>query len=294
MDKMIKALALNDEVRVYISSTTVLTNEAINRHDLWPSTASLLGKTMTVGLMMGGMLKNNEALTIKLNGNGPVGNVVCDSNAKGEVRGYVDHPHVHFDRKGSLDEVTTLGVDGFLDVIKDLNLKKPFTSSVPLQTGDLAQEFTYYFTLSEQTPSLVSLGCKMNPENTCDVCGGIIIQLMPFASEETISFIESKVSLLSKMSSLLLENSLDDILKMIFENNYHIIETMDVCFKCPCSKEHFAGGILTLGQEEIKDLIDTKGEAEVICHYCGNQYLFNKKDLEEIYEESKKWKKNTL
>src|SRR5690554_5566969 len=167
MNNLIKALTCGGRVRVYITNTTDVVNEAIRLHDLWPSAASVLGKTMTVALMMGAMLKGEEALTIKIDGNGPIGNVIVDSDSKGNVRGYVDHPHVHFSRKATLDDVTTLGYNGYIDVIKDLKLKDLYSSTIPLETGDLAKDFTYYFAKSEQTPSVVALGTIMNEDNTC-------------------------------------------------------------------------------------------------------------------------------
>lgn len=292
MDKLIKALALNKNVRVYIAKTTSLVNEAIVRHDLWPSTASLLGKSLTIAAMMGAMLKEKEGLTFKINGSGPCGNIVVDANSLAHVRGYVDKPHVHFSYKNSLDEATTLGCNGYLDVIKDLGLKEPFTSTTELQTGDLAQEFTYYFLTSEQTPSCVGLGCEMDVDNKCKICGGIIIQLLPNCEEKYISYIEGKLDIISKMTQLLSDNSLNEILKLLFNDDFEILDEIEPMFKCPCSKEGFSRGILTLGSDEIEDIIKTKGEAEIVCHYCNNQYLFNKEELEKLYKESLKWKKN--
>lgn len=292
MDYLIKALARNKRIRTYIVRTTDVVNEAINRHDLWPSAASVLGKTLTIALMMGAMLKNDEALTIKINGNGPIGNVVADSNAKGIVKGYVDRPHVHFSRHDSLDDINTLGYNGYIDVIKDLKMKNLYSSTVPIQTGDLAKDFTYYFATSEQTPTLTSLGIIINEDNTARICGGIIIQLMPDAIEEDIEFLEYRTSLLSKFSAVLNDyKDLEQILQLIFGDDYEIVDSHKVFFNCDCSKEKFSRGIATLGKKEIKDIIDTDGQAEVICHYCREQYLFSKEDLETIEKESKReWK----
>lgn len=287
-DILIKALALNERVRVYVLRNTETLNEAIRRHDLWPSAASVLGKTMAIGLMMGAMLKGDEALTIKIDGNGPVGTVCVDSNSKGEVRGYLERSHVNFTNKYGLDDVTTLGYNGYIDVIKDLKLKDLFTSTIPLQTGDLAKDFTYYFTVSEQTPSVCSLGCKIDVNNTALVCGGIIIQLLPNATESEIVKIESRLDKLKNMSELLLNNlDLTKILELVFDKDYEVLEKMNVSFSCPCSKEHFKDGLAALGKEELKDMIEKDGKAEVVCHYCGNRYNFTKEELEEIMKRSK-------
>ncbi len=287
-DTLLKALALESRVRVYIINSTSVTNEAIKRHDLWPSAASVLGKTMAIGLMMGAMLKGEEALTIKIDGNGPIGTVCVDAYPNGTVRGYVERNHVHFTNKEGLDDVYTLGYNGYIDVIKDLKLKDLFTSTIPLQTGDLAKDFTYYFMKSEQTPSLVSLGSLFDVDNTCKVCGGIIIQLLPNATEEDITYIENKINILSKMSDLLLKyTDLEDILKLIFDNNYSILEKKDVCFKCPCSKENFAKGLATLPKKDLEDIINKDKKAEVVCHYCNEKYTFSLEELEEILKGAK-------
>jgi len=288
MDHLIKALARDKRVRVYIINSTNTLNTAINKHDLWPSAASVLGKTMTIGLIMGAMLKGQEATTIKIDGNGPIGSVIVDTNAKGHVRGYVNNPHVHFSKKSSLDDITTLGNNGYIDVIKDLKMKDLYSSTIPIQTGDLAKDFTYYFAHSEQTPSLTSLGVIMKEDNTADVCGGLVVQLMPDAKEEDIVFLESKTSLLSKFSQLLTEYNIEEILKLLFEDDYTILENMPVEFYCDCNRSKFQRGIASLGKEEIQDIIDTVGHAEVVCHYCKEQYVYNEQDLKDIKKGLKK------
>ncbi len=280
-DYLIKALALNERVRVYIVRNTDVANTARIKHDLWPSAASVLGKTMAIGLMMGAMLKGDEALTIKIDGNGPIGTVVVDANDLGEVRGYTERSHVNFTNKFGLDDVSTLGYNGYIDVIKDLHLKDLFTSTIPLQTGDLAKDFTYYFTVSEQTPSVCSLGAKVDTDNKVLVCGGLIIQLLPNAIEDDIVYIESKLDLLKNMSKLLLDyKDLEDILKLVFDKDYIVLQKQDVCFKCNCSKEHFLEGLATLPKKDIEEMIEKDGGAEVVCHYCANRYNYTKEELE--------------
>lgn len=283
MDYLLKALALSERVRVYVTRTTEMTNDAIAKHDLWPSAASVLGKTMTIGAMMGAMLKGEEALTIKIDGNGPVGVVTVDANAKCEVRGYVESPHVHFSKQNKIDDVYTLGYNGYIDVIKDLKLKDLFTSSIPLETGDLAKDFTYYFTCSEQVPSAISLGSSFDVDNRCTVCGGIIIQLLPNALEEDIEFIEKRLDLLSNMSTLLTQyENLEEIIKLVFEEDYVILEKVNVKFHCPCTKNNITGIIMTLGQEQLQEILDTDKKAEVICHYCNTHYTYDEDDLKEL------------
>ena len=295
MGILIKALALNERVRVFLVNSVDITNEAIKRHDLWPSAASVLGKAMTIGIMMGAMLKGEEALTIKIDGNGPIGNVVADADAKGNVRGYVGREHVHFDNKQTIDDVTTLGYNGYIEVIKDLKLKDFFISTIPIQTGDLAKDFTYYFTTSEQTPSLISLGSYFTTDGFAQVFGGILIQLLPDALEEDIDFLESRIKLLSSFSKLLMEYpNQEEILKLIFKDDYHIIETKEIQFKCNCSKEKFAGGIASLGKEEINEMITKDHKAEVICHYCKEVYRYTEEELNKILVHAKGKNKNEI
>ena len=288
MDYLLKALVLNETARVYVLRSTDITNETIRRHDLWPSAASVLSKAMSVGLIMGAMLKGEQALTIKIDGNGPIGQVVVDANANGDVRGYVTRGHISFRKDdGSLADNVALGYNGYIDVIKDLKMKELFTSSIQIATGDIAKDFTYYFMESEQTPSVISLGTKFDVDNTCIVSGGIIIQLLPNATEETIVAIEEKLDLLSKFSETLIENSdLEDILKIVFGTNYKVLETKNVRFKCTCSEEKFKGGLVSLGKKELQEIIEKDGKAEVVCHYCNERYTFSKEQLIALIKEA--------
>lgn len=284
MDKMIKALGLNEQVKIYIVSTTSITNEAINKHDLWPSAASVLGKSMTIGLLMGGTLKQDQALTIKIDGNGPIGQVVVDANGHGEVRGYCTNPHITFSNKGKIDEITTLGVNGYIDVIKDLHMNDLFTSSTEIITGDLAKDFTYYLMSSEQVPSAILLGSKFDVDNTCKVCGGMMIQLLPNASEETISYLENVLKDNIEFSSLLENNDLEAIIKYFFKDDYKILEELDCKFNCPCSHDRFKQSLIRLGKKELKEMIDENKDIEVVCHYCNSKYNFIIDELKEMYE----------
>lgn len=286
MDYLIKALALDEQIRVYLVNNNGVVDEAIKRHDLWPSAASVLGKTLTMGLMMGAMLKNDEALTIKINGNGPIGNVIVDANAKGIVKGYVGNNHVNILGKDGFNDQMVIGSDGFLDVIKDLKLKDFFTSTISL-TGDLAQDFTYYFMESEQTPSAVYLGIKIDVDNLTKVSGGIIFQLMPQTSDETITKLEQILTKITSISDFLSQYSLEEILKILFDNDYHILDTLDVKFECHCSKDSFAKALLTLPTKDLKEILTVDHKIETVCHYCGEKYYFDENELTKIIEERK-------
>ncbi len=285
-DKCIKALALNETVRVYLLENTNTVNEAIVRHNLWPSASSVLGKTLSIGQMMGLMLKGNEALTIKIKGNGSLGKVIVDCNSKGEARGYVDKPNVNFvNNCGGLNDYYAIGNEGIIEVIKDLKMKDLFTSSINL-TGNIASDFTYYFYESEQTPSIVSLGILINEDNTCDISGGIIIQLLPNATEKEISYLESKANLLNDFSNSLNNKSFEEILKMIFDDNYEILDEYNVKFKCTCSKESFSRSLLTLGSKTLTEIKEQDHKIDATCYYCNKEYHFNEEEIQALIEET--------
>src|SRR3954454_6266965 len=195
-DYMIKALGYDGQVRAYAVSTTETVNEAQRRHYTWPTASAALGRAMTATVMMGAMLSNEDKLTVKIEGGGPIGHILVDSNAKGEVRGYVSNPQVHFDlnEHGKLDVKKAVGTDGTLSVVKDIGLRDFFTGQVPIVSGELGEDFTYYFSSSEQTPSAVGVGVLVNPDNSILAAGGFIIQLMPGTEDEAITEIEKQLS----------------------------------------------------------------------------------------------------
>lgn len=283
MDYLMKALVLNQEARVYIVSNTETVNEAVSRHNLWPGATSVLGKTLTIGQIMGCMLKGEEALTIKINGgNGQLGNIIVDANSKGEVRGYVDNPSVSIvNNAGGMNDYYAIGTEGMIDIIKDLKLKDLFTSSV-ICTGDLANDFTYYFYESEQTNSVVYLGMLIDVDNRCKLSGGMVIQLLPNATEDTISYLENIIKKYPSFNELLEKYSLEEILKLFFTEDYEILETKEVCFKCHCSKESFSKALLTLGKKDLEEIISEDHHIETVCHYCGEKYDFSEDEIKEI------------
>src|SRR5699024_9360456 len=183
-------------VRAYAVVTTHTIQEAQRRQDTWATTTAALGRTITITAMMGAMLKGEDSLTVKIEGNGPIHAIIGDGNAKGEVRGYVTNPHVDFstDEKGKLDVRRAVGEEGNLSVVKDLGLKEYFTGQVPIVSGEISEDFTYYFATSEQVPSAVGAGVLVNPDHSVRAAGGFIIQLMPGASDELIDQLESKIN----------------------------------------------------------------------------------------------------
>lgn len=290
-DYLVKALAYNNQVRAYAVKSTESVGEAVRRHYTWPTASAALGRAMSAGVMMGAMLKGEEKLTIKIEGNGPIGPILVDSNSKGEVRGFVTNPQVHFDlnEKGKLDVRRAVGNEGTLTVVKDLGLREHFSGQVPIVSGELGEDFTYYFVTSEQTPSSVGVGVLVNPDNSILASGGFIIQLLPGTEENVIVEIEKKLQATEPISKLIQKGlSPEEILENILgKENVKVLETMPVQFKCNCSKERFGAAIISLGKDEIKEMIDEDGKAEAQCHFCNEKYQFSKEELEELLEEAK-------
>jgi molecular chaperone Hsp33 len=285
-DYLVKALAYDGQVRAYAVRTTETVGEAQRRHQTWPTASAALGRAMTAGVMMGAMLKGDSKLTVKIEGGGPIGTILVDSNAKGEVRGYVTNPHVHFDlnQYGKLDVARAVGTNGTLTVVKDLGLRDFFTGQVPIVSGELGEDFTYYFVSSEQTPSSVGVGVLVNPDNTILAAGGFILQLMPGTEEKTIDEIEQRLKSIPPVSKMI-EKGLtpEEVLEEVLgKGNVKVLETLPVAFVCRCSRERIADAIISLGPKEIQAIIEEEGHAEASCHFCNETYHFTKEDLEEL------------
>lgn len=229
-------------------------------------------------------MKGNESITVQIKGNGPIGHIVADANASGEVRGYVENPAVDLplNERGKLDVAGAVGTDGFLYVIKDLGMKEPYRGSVPIVSGELGEDFTYYFAKSEQTPSAVGVGVLVDVDCSVKAAGGFIIQLMPGLSDEEISFFESRLSNLAPVSALIDEGKdLEFILREIL-GDIHVLEKTGVYFRCKCSRERVEKMLISLGEAEIRNMIEQDGKAEIVCHFCNESYRFNEEQLLEI------------
>lgn len=291
-DYVVKALAYDGQVRAYAAASTETVNEAQSRHHTWPTASAALGRAMTAGVMMGTMLKGEEKLTIKVEGNGPLGPIIIDANAKGHVRGYVANPQIHFDLNelGKLDVRRAVGTSGTLTVVKDIGLRDHFSGQVPLVSGELGEDFTYYFATSEQTPSSVGVGVLVNPDNSILAAGGFIIQLMPGTDEEIISELEERLRQTPPVSKLIQQGLTPEelLFRLIGKEHVKILEKLPIQFECNCSKERFARAIISLGKEEIQDMIEEDGKADTQCHFCNAEYHFTKADLEDILHEATK------
>ncbi|ACK96742.1 redox-regulated molecular chaperone Hsp33 [Bacillus thuringiensis] len=287
-DYLVKALAFDGEVRAYSVRTTNTVSEAQRRHDTWRTASAALGRSLTAGTMMGAMLKGDQKLTIKVEGNGPIGPILVDAHANGDVRGYVTNPHVDFEgtEQGKLRVYQAVGTEGFVTVIKDIGMREPFIGQSPIVSGELGEDFTYYFAVSEQTPSSVGVGVLVNGDDSVLAAGGFILQIMPGAQEETISFIEDRLQKIPPVSTLIERGlSPEELLYAVLgEDKVKVLETMDVQFNCTCSRERIESVLISLGKTELEQIREEEEETEVHCHFCNERYKFSKEDITNLIE----------
>jgi len=288
-DYIVKALAFDGDIRAYAAVTTNAVQEAQTRHYTWPTASAALGRTMTATAMMGAMLKGEQKLTVTVDGHGPIGRIVADADAKGDIRGYVTNPQTHFplNEQGKLDVRRAVGTDGTLTVVKDVGLKDYFSGSSPIVSGELGDDFTYYYATSEQVPSSVGLGVLVNPDNSIKAAGGFIIQVMPNAKEETIDKVEKAIGNMTPVSKLIDQGlSPEELLTEILgKENVKFLETVPVKFECNCSHEKFLNAIKGLGEAEIQVMIDEDHGAEAECHFCRAKYQYSEAELKGLIEE---------
>ncbi|MDP4099200.1 Hsp33 family molecular chaperone HslO [Paenibacillus sp. P96] len=287
-DRLIRGIAMEGRVRAFAIRTTELVEELRRRHDTYPTATAAMGRTLTAAAMMGAMLKGEEKLTVQVKGDGPIGQIVADANAKGEVRGYVTEPHVHLpsNSMGKLDVAGAVGTSGFIHITKDLGLKEPYRGSIPIISGELGEDFTYYFAKSEQTPSAVGLGVLVDTDNSVIVAGGFILQLLPGLSDDEITAIENAVGAIPPVTSLLEQGlDLEEMLRWMLPD-VQIMDSIDIRFQCQCSEERVEKTLISLGQQELEQLIAEDEEVEVICHFCNEAYRFNKDHLQRLLDQA--------
>ncbi|QKS69660.1 Hsp33 family molecular chaperone HslO [Paenalkalicoccus suaedae] len=288
-DYLVKSLAYNDTVRIYAMRSTEMVREVSALHDTWRTVTAALGRAITAGTMMGSMLKGDEKLTIKIEGSGPASPIIIDANAKGKARGYVSNPHVDPERhsNGKLNVAAAVGQEGSISVVKDLGMRDHFTGSIPIVSGELGEDFTYYFATSEQTPSSVGLGVVVGEGDKVLAAGGFILQMMPGATDEIIDQIEARLNDMPPVSQLISEGKTpEEIIETLAgADNYRILEKMDTEFECQCSRERIQNALFGLEEQDLKEMIAEDKGAETTCQFCNQTYQFSEEDLEAILTE---------
>lgn len=286
-DKIIKFLAYDGKVSVICANTTDMVEKARMTHDLSPLATAALGRTITMAAIMGTEFKNlHDKLTIQIKGSGPIGMMIAVANNLPTVKAFVSNPHVDLplNDMGKLDVGSAVGEEGYINIIKDIGLKEPYVGISPLVSGEIAEDFANYFMNSEQRESAVALGVLVD-KNGVKSSGGYLIQLMPGSTEEEIFKIEQSVFKAGAISKMLDQNlSLEEIAKRITgDKNIQIVDdAITPKYECDCSKETMTEGLMTVGKDELKDIIEKEGRAELVCHFCNKKYEFNKDELEEI------------
>ena len=285
-DYIVRATAANAQIRAFAANTKEMVEEARRIHNTSPVVTAALGRLLTGGAMMGAMQKGEEdLLTLQVSGDGPLKGMTVTADARGNVKGYAIEPQVMLppSKAGKLDVGGAVG-KGSLRVIKDMGLKEPYVGQTVLQTGEIAEDLTYYFATSEQVPSSVGLGVLMEKDNTVKQAGGFILQLMPFAEEEVIAKLEQNLSDFTSVTRVLDEGKTpEEMLGLLLSGlDLEITDTRPAAFCCNCSRERVERAIISIGRKEIREMIEEQKPISVNCHFCNREYRFSPAQLKEL------------
>ncbi len=287
-DYIICATAADNKIRAFFATTKETTNKAFEIHKTSPVVSAAFGRMLTAGAIIGSMLKNDDdIITLVIKGGGPMKGVVVTSDKKARVKGYVYENIVDIPLKenGKLDVSGAIG-EGILNVIKDIGLKEPYVGQIPLVSGEIAEDLTYYFSKSEQIPSAVALGVLVDRDYTIKQCGGFIIQLMPGADDKIIDTLEKKIYNFPQLTTLLEEGkSPQDIMDMLLGDfGYKVFDTIPVTYACNCSKKRVEKALISIGRDELTKILEEDEKATLHCHFCKKDYFFGKADIKEILQ----------
>ena len=285
-DYIVRATAAEETVRAFAIRSTELTAEAREIHHTFPVVTAALGRLLSAGAMMGSMMKGEkDKLTLQMKGDGPIAQMTVTADSHGNVKGFAANPSVNIPlkRAGKLDVGGAVG-KGFLTVIMDLGLKEPYNGQVEIQTGEIGDDLAYYFTVSEQTPSVVGLGVKVDNDSSVKHAGGFILQVMPDAAEETIEALEAKVAAAEPVTTMMDKGmSPEDILEYYLGDlGLKIMEKQPVRYYCGCSREKVAGALATISTDDLKEMINDGEEIEVKCYFCNSAYKFSTEELKDM------------
>lgn len=273
-------------MRAFAATTRTLVETARRMHETSPIATAALGRLLTAGAMMGSMMKGEQdMLTLQIRGDGPIGGITVTADSAARVKGYVHHPAVMLppNKEGKLDVGGAVG-HGSLQVIRDIGMKEPYVGQVDLVSGEIAEDLTCYFAVSEQVPSSVALGVLMNKDNTVRQAGGFILQLMPFAGEEVIARLEQKLTEVTRISSLLDEGMTpEEILQYVLDGFApKMLDHIPTEYFCNCSRERVEKAVVSIGKKEIQEMIEEGKPIEVNCHFCDKKYRFSVEELQKL------------
>lgn len=290
-DYIVRATAGDHQIRAFAATTRELVEQARQAHNTSPVATAALGRLLTAGAMMGIMMKGeDDILTLKIQGSGPIEGLTVTADSKGNVKGYAYNPGVMLPPSpaGKLDVGGAVG-EGVLSVIRDIGLKEPYVGQTILVGGEIAEDLTYYYATSEQTPSSVALGVLMNKDNTVKQAGGFIIQLLPGASDDMVDRLEKKLGEISSITSLLDQGDTPEMIlqHILGEFGLEMMEQSPARFYCNCDKDRVEKALVSIGKKDLQEMIDDGKSIEVNCHFCNKNYEFTVEDLKELYERAK-------
>lgn len=292
-DKLVRGNSMDGAIRVFAAVTTDLVNEAHRIHQTYPVATAALGRLLTGAAIMGaaGLKNETDSLTLQIKGEGDIKDLVAVTDSQSRVRGYISNPYVDrpLNKQGKLDVGGAIG-GGYLSVIRDLGMKEPYIGQIPLVSGEIAEDLTYYFAKSEQVPTSVALGVLVDTDNTAIAAGGFMIQLMPEATEEMAEKLESILKDVPPVTTMIKDGmSAEDILFRVTEGFSMICENKAVIpkYECKCSRDRMERALISIGKTELQSIIDEQGEAEMTCRFCDNKYHFTKDELEDLLRQAK-------
>lgn len=283
-DYLVRGIDKLGHIRVFVASTTNLVEDGRLIHDTSPTATAALGRTLTAGVIMGAMMKNEgDILTLKIAGDGPVGNIYVVANNSGKIKGSIDFPMAEVPAKsnGKLDVGSLVGKNGTITTIMDLGLKEPYVGQGRLVSGEIAEDLVNLYMASDQQPTAINLGVLVDTDLSCKAAGGYMIQLMPGVSEEDITKIEKSLANIEPISTLINKGFTPEqvIAELLGDFDITILDKLDIEYKCDCNRDKIEQVIISLGKKEIEDMIIEDGQAEVVCHFCNTKYHFTSDDL---------------
>lgn len=285
-DYLVKALGYNDQVRLYTVNMTETIRSIQERLDTWSASTAALGRTVIATALLAKKLKGEERLSVQVRGNGLGGAIVTEGTANGDVRGYIEEPHLTLppNAQGKIDVRQVVGTQGTITVMKDLGMKEPFSGQVPIVDGELGVDFTYYMAVSEQIHGAMGLSVYVDVDNSVISAGGFMIELLPGAEEETIQHLEASLKNLPALSEFFAHHPKpEDLTELFFKSTTsRILTTEPIAYRCACSKEVFAKGLISIGETEIQAMIDEDHGAEAVCHFCHHAYQFTEDELKDL------------
>ncbi len=287
MGKLLRYITSDGTVSIIGVDTTDMVARAEQIHRTSAVTTAALGRLLTASSMIGITLKGEkDSVTLRMNGNGPAGTLIAVSDSFGNARGYVSNPIVEIplNNKGKLDVSGAIGKDGSLIVMKDIGMKEPYIGNVPIVSGEIAEDITYYYAVSEQVPTVCALGVLVNPNLTVNAAGGFIIQLLPFAPDDVVDKLEKSIEKLKPVTTMLSEGmSIAEICKLAMDGfEIELLDEYDVEYRCDCNRERVEKALCTVGKQELTEILENDGKAELNCHFCDKKYRFDANDLERM------------